>query len=125
MVGGLVWGIVGQIKVREMRRKRYESPSDVLDRRPFADRDGSAALVRRRTGRSSVYKVRVGERPVGHPASVSSGWDSLGLVSGGWCFPNCQRCSSRGRTGRTLFGHDESCFPQARPRGAQECCGQA
>jgi hypothetical protein len=33
--------------------------------------------------------------------------------------------SSRGRTGRTLFGHCDSCSPQARPRGAQECCGQA
>ena len=38
--------MVGQIKVREMRRKRYKAPSDVLDRRPFADRDGSASSVR-------------------------------------------------------------------------------
>ena len=29
-------GIVGQIKVREMRRKRYKSPSHVLDSRSFA-----------------------------------------------------------------------------------------
>jgi hypothetical protein len=29
--------MVGQIKVREMRRKRYKSPSPVLDRRSFAD----------------------------------------------------------------------------------------
>jgi hypothetical protein len=38
--------MVGQIKVREMRRKRYKAPSHVLDRRPFADRDGSASSVR-------------------------------------------------------------------------------
>jgi hypothetical protein len=39
-------GMAGQIKVREMRRKRYKSPSYVLDRRSFADRDGSAPPVR-------------------------------------------------------------------------------
>jgi hypothetical protein len=39
-------GMVGQIRVREIRRKRYEAPSHVLDRRPFADRDGSASSVR-------------------------------------------------------------------------------
>jgi hypothetical protein len=39
-------GMVGQIKVREMRRKRYKATSPVLDRRPFADRDGSASSVR-------------------------------------------------------------------------------
>ena len=65
--------MVGQIKVREMSRKRYKPPSLVLDRRSFADRDGSASLVRWQTGRSSAYEVRVGERPVCHPASVSSG----------------------------------------------------
>jgi len=35
--------MVGQINVREMRRKRCKAPSHVLDRRPFADRDGSAS----------------------------------------------------------------------------------
>jgi hypothetical protein len=39
-------GGVGQIKVREMRRERYKATSPVLDRRPFADRDGSASSVR-------------------------------------------------------------------------------
>jgi hypothetical protein len=38
-------GMAGQRKVREMRRKRYQAPSRVLDRRPFADRDGSASSV--------------------------------------------------------------------------------
>jgi hypothetical protein len=38
--------MVGQIKVREMRRKPYKSPSPVLDCRPFADRDNSASPVR-------------------------------------------------------------------------------
>src|ERR1700722_14214880 len=40
----------------------------------------------------SAYKVHVGERPVCHPASVSSGWgDSLGLVSGGVVFPELSK----------------------------------
>ena len=33
-------------QVREIRRERYAAPSHVLDRRPFADRDGSASSVR-------------------------------------------------------------------------------
>jgi hypothetical protein len=43
---GVVWGMAGQITVREMRRNRSKSPSRVLDRRSFADRDGSVPLVR-------------------------------------------------------------------------------
>ena len=43
---GVDLGMAGQIKVREMRRKRYKATSPVLDRRPFADRDGSASSVR-------------------------------------------------------------------------------
>jgi hypothetical protein len=50
-----------------MRRKRYEFPAPVLDRRSFADRSGCAPSVRRQT-------VRVGGRPICRPASVSSGW---------------------------------------------------
>ena len=30
---------------------------------------------------------------------------------------------SRGRTGRTLFGHCDSCSPQARPRGRSRLAG--
>jgi hypothetical protein len=48
-LGGWFGGMAAQIKVRSMRRKRYKSPSYVLDRRivfSFADRDGSAPLVR-------------------------------------------------------------------------------
>ena len=51
--GGRLWGwlggwfgVAGQIEVREMRRRRYKFPSYVLDRRSFADRDGSAPPVR-------------------------------------------------------------------------------
>jgi hypothetical protein len=68
------WGMVGQIKVREMRRKRYKSPSPVLDR----DRSGFAPSVRRQTG-------RVGGRPVCHPASVASGlaWPRAAVRWGG------------------------------------------
>jgi hypothetical protein len=33
-------GMAGQIKVREMRHRRYKSPSCVLDRRSFDERDG-------------------------------------------------------------------------------------
>jgi hypothetical protein len=42
----MVVGMVGQIKVREMRREHYQAPSPVLDSRPFANRDGSASSVR-------------------------------------------------------------------------------
>jgi hypothetical protein len=42
-----------------------------------------------------------------------------------WCFPGCQNCSIKRTPRRTLFRHCDSCSPQARPRGAQGCCGQA
>jgi len=45
---------------------------------------------------------------------IASGWCPLGGVS-----RIVKTASSRGRTGRTLFGHCDSCSPQARPRGAQ------
>jgi hypothetical protein len=51
---------------------------------------------------------------------MASGWCPVGGVS-----RVVKTASSRGRTGRTLFGHGDCCSPQARPRGAQECCGQA
>jgi hypothetical protein len=74
----------------------------------------------------SAYEVRVGERPVFHPASASSGlgWPRAGVRWGG-VSRVVKTAQSRGRTGRTLFGHGDSCSPQARPRGAQGCCGQA
>ena len=88
----------------------------------------------------SAYEVRVGERPVVHPAARVL-W--LGVASDGVRWGGVSRvvktASSRGRTGRTLFGHGDCCSPQARPRGAlhdqphgtpgqagqAECCGQA
>ena len=58
---------------------------------------------------------------------MASGWCPVGGVS-----RVVKTASSRGRTGRTLFGHGDCCSPQARPRGAlhgqpgqAECCGQA
>ena len=45
---------------------------------------------------------------------IASGWCPLGGVS-----RIVKTASSRGRTGRTLFEHGDSCSPQARPRGAQ------
>ena len=51
----------------------------MLDRRPFADRDGS------------TYEVRAGERPLCHPASVPPAWDDLGMVSDGAVFPGLSK----------------------------------
>jgi hypothetical protein len=101
-----------------VRRKRCKSPSPVLDRRSFADRGGFAPSVRRQMG-------RVGGRPVCHPTSVSSGlaWPRAAVRWGG-VSRVVKTASSRGRTGRTLFGHGDSCSPQA-PSRAQECCGKA
>jgi hypothetical protein len=51
----------------------------------------------------SAYALRVGERPVCHPASVSSGlgWPQAGVQ---WCgvFQVVKTAQSRGRTERTL-----------------------
>jgi hypothetical protein len=43
---------------------------------------------------------------------MALGWRPVGGVS-----RVVKTASSRGRTGRTLFGHGDSCSPQARPRG--------
>jgi hypothetical protein len=44
---------------------------------------------------------------------MSSGVRGLGLVSGGGGVSRIVKtASSRGRTGRTLFGHGDSCCPQ-------------
>jgi hypothetical protein len=81
----MVGGMVGQIKVREMRRKRRKSPSHVLDRRPWPI--GEVLLCRSGDERDdlSAYEVRFGGRPVCHPASVSSGlgWPRAGVRWGG------------------------------------------
>ena len=64
-------GMAGQIKVR---RKRYKSFSHVL----IAGPSPIGVVLLRRCGDKrddlSAYEVRVGERPVCHPAPVSSGW---------------------------------------------------
>ena len=51
------------------------------------------------------------------PSGVRARWSGVSLV--------VKTAQSRGRTGRTLFRRCDSCSPQARPRGAQGCCGQA
>src|SRR5882762_7041924 len=60
----------------------------------------------------------VSRRPLYHPASVA-----LWLwIASGWCpvvdvSRIVKTASSRGRTGRTLFGHGDCCSPQARLAG--------
>ena len=98
----MVGGMVGQIEVREMRRKRYKSPSPVLDRRSFADRSGFALSVRRQTGRSfclrgtcwRTTRMSSGVRVLW--PGVASGWCPVG-----WCFPSCQNCLIK----RTHWAH--------------------
>jgi hypothetical protein len=70
------------------------------------------------TGRSSAYEVRIGERPAVHPAAVSFGlgWPRDGVRWGGVSLV-VKTASSRGRTGRTLFGYGDGCSPRARLRG--------
>ena len=117
---------MGQIKVREMRRKRYKAPSHVLDRRPFADRDGSVLVGPVTNG--TIFCL---QGTCWRTSRMSSGVRVLWLgMASGWCPVGgvsrvVKTALSRGRTGRTLFGHGDCCSPQARPRGAQECCGQA
>jgi len=99
--------VAGQIKVREMRLKRYKSPSYVVDRRSFADRDGllPTRYVLAASRMSSGVRVLW--------LGIASGWCPVGGVS-----RIVKTASSRGHSGRTLFGHGDCCSPQARPRGA-------
>jgi len=105
-------------KVRYKRYKRYKSPSHVQACRSLLDHgrsitDGSAEKFRQVDfGRQNValltpsqcgdkrddisaYALRIGERPVCHPASIQRpchlAWDGLRAVV--WCFPSCQNCS--------------------------------
>jgi hypothetical protein len=84
---------------------------------------GTVLLRRCGDERDNLLPTRcvLADVPLCHPTTVSSG---LGIASGG-VSQVVKTASSRGRTGRTLFGHGDCCSPQARPRGAQECCGQA
>jgi hypothetical protein len=70
----MVWGMAAQIKVRQMHRKRYKSLSHVL----IAGPSPIGVVLCRQCGDKrdglSAHEVSVGERPVCHPASVSSGW---------------------------------------------------
>ena len=73
----MVWGdggMAGPNKVRQMRCKRYKSLSHVL----IAGPSPIGVVLLRRCGDKrdglSAHEVRIGERPVCHPASVSSGW---------------------------------------------------
>jgi hypothetical protein len=114
----MVGGMAGQIKVPEMRRKRYNSPSHVL----IAGPSPIGVVLLRRCGdeRDGLLPTRY----VFGTSRMSSGlrvpW--LGIAAG-WCpvrlfFRIVKDASSRGRTGRTLFRHCDSRSPQARPRGA-------
>jgi hypothetical protein len=80
---------VGQIKVREMRRKRYKSPLMCW----IADPLPIGTVLLRRSG-----DKRGRRRTCWRTSRLSSGvrvlW--LGMASGwypvGWCFPGCQNC---------------------------------
>jgi hypothetical protein len=83
--------MVGQIKEREMRCKRYKAPSHVLDRRPFADRDGSASSVGDK--RDDLLPTRYVSATVPYvirrPCPLA--WDGLGMVSGRVVFPGLSK----------------------------------
>ena len=83
----MVGGTVGQIKVREMRRKRYKSPSPVLDRRSFVLVPIRAVLLRRSGDKRDVLAdvPHVIRRP------CPLAWGGLGLVSGGVVFPELSK----------------------------------
>ena len=114
MVGGFVWGMAGQIKVREMRRKRYKSPSHVLDRRSLPI--GTVCLPTRYGLADVPYVIR-------RPCPLAGG--GLGLVSGGVVFPELSKLlHQEGALGAPCLDTVILAL-RRRPRGAQECCGQA
>jgi hypothetical protein len=82
-VGGWFQAAEAKLVSREMRRKRYKSPSHVLDRRSFADRSGFAPSVGdQRDGLLPARYVLVDVPYVIRRPCPLAG-DSLGLVSGG------------------------------------------
>ena len=85
--------MVGQIKVPAMGPKRYMAPSHVLDRRHFADRDGSASPVRPVTS-ETIFCLRGTCR---RTPRMSSGVRilRLGMVSGGVVFPGLSKLLSQ------------------------------
>jgi hypothetical protein len=66
----------------------------------------------------SAYEARIGERPVCHPAG-----DGFGL--GGVVFSRLSKLLNQEDALSAPCLCVDFCFPQARRRGAQECCGQA
>jgi hypothetical protein len=81
----MVGGTAGQIKVREMRRKRLSPLLLCWIAGPLPI--GAVLLCRSGDKRDDLfaYEVRVGGRPVCHPASASSGlgWPRAGVRWGG------------------------------------------
>jgi hypothetical protein len=73
----------------------------------------------------SAYALRIGERPVYAPASVPSGlgWPRVGVRWRG-VSKLSKLLNQEGALSAPCL-RDDFCSPQARPRGAQECCGQA
>ncbi len=98
----MVGEMVRQIKVREMRRKRYRVPCSlcwIAGPLPIG-----ASLLRRCDDKRddlSTYEVRVGERPyvIRRPCPRAGDWPRAGVR--GWCFPNCQNCLIK----RTPWAH--------------------
>ena len=70
----MVGEMAGPNKVRQMRCKRYKSLSHVLIAGPLPIGVVSLRRCGNKRDGLSAHEVRVGERPVCHPASVSSGW---------------------------------------------------
>jgi len=78
------------------------------------------------TGRSFGLRATISERPVCHPAFVSS-WPGIARadVRSGVAFPELSKLlNQEGALGAPCLRGD-FCSPQARPRGAQECYGKA
>ena len=124
--------MVGQIKVREIRRKRYKP---LLMCRIAGPLPIGTVLLACPVTNGTIFCLR---GTCWRTSRMSSGvrvlwlgWPRDGVRWGG-VSRVVKTASSRGRTGRTLFGHGDCCSPQARPRGAlhgqpgqAECCGQA
>jgi hypothetical protein len=68
-----------------------------------------------------IYAVWVGERPLCHPASVSSG---LGRVTGGVVFSKLSKLLNQEDALSAPCLRGDFCSPQG-PRGAQGYCGEA
>jgi hypothetical protein len=75
-------------------------------------------------GTISAYDFCIGERPV-LCRPIHLAYDGLGLVSGGVVFPKLSKLLNQEDALSAPCLRGDFCSPQARPRGAQKCSGQA